>query len=167
MQSSHPVRLARVGVMIPPVGFRMIAMKAIVLGWCERTITTWRWHGGLGEDPVELGTSVPEVRVPVVVRRRDGAHEGIVSVPKSVFICLLVHGTPDGISDMLKLRRWLRSKVRPNLATMSPHDWLVVLGTPLRRGRQRPSRGNGLEGHASEFCIACIADSSFGKILFT
>lgn len=164
MQSSYPIRLAHVGVMIPPVGFGMIAMKAIVLGWCERTITIRRRHGGLGEDPVELGTRVPEVRV---VHRRDGAHEGIISVPKSVFIFLLVRGTPDGISDMLKLRRWLRSKVRPNLATMRPHDWFVVLGTPLRRGRQRPSRGNGLEGHASGFCIACVADSSFGKILFT
>ena len=113
-----------------------------------------------------LGARVAEVGVPVVIRT-DGADSRVVTVPKSVFVFLLVRGAPDGIKNVLALLWGLWSEVRSNGAAMGPHYRLVVLRAPLSRGRQRSSRGDGLEGNTSRFSISCVTDSPFGEILFT
>ena len=162
--SCYAIRFTHVGVLVSPVRFGLVAMKSMALHCCERTITICLWHNGFGEDSMRLGARVSEVRVPVVVGRRDDTHERIVSIPMRVFVLLLTRRAPDGINDVLTLR-WLGSKVRPNWAAVRPHDWLVVLRAPLRRGRQRSSGGNGLEGDTSQFCVACVANSSLGEVL--
>lgn len=48
---------------------------------------------------------------------------------------------------------------------MGPHNGFVVLGTPFCGRRQRSSRGDGLEGNASQVRFTCIADPPLGEIL--
>ena len=135
MELSNAIRLTHEGVLVPPIWFRRVAMKPLVLDWCELAITICRWHGRFGEEPMRLGARVTKVRIPVVIRRTDGTDEGVISISGSVIVFLLVRGAPDRIKDMLTLRRWLRSEIRPNGAAMGPHDWLVVFRTPLGRRR--------------------------------
>jgi hypothetical protein len=165
MELSNAIRLTHEGVLISPIWFRLVAVKPLVLDWCKLAITICRWHDRFGEEPMRLGAT--KVRIPVVIRRTDGTDKGVISISGSVIVFLLVRGAPDRIKDMLTLRRWLRSEVRPNGAAMGPHDWLVVFRTPLGRRRQRPSRGDGFEGNASQFCVPCIADRSLGEIFLT
>ena len=142
----------------------MIAVKLVVLDWCERGVTIRRWHDRFGEDPMRLGACVT-ISVPVVICRTDGANERVVPIPGSVFVFILVRRTPDGVKDVLALRLRLWGKVRSNRAAVRPHDWLVMFRAPLGRGRQRSSKGNGLEGNTGRFCVSCVADSSFREIL--
>src|ERR1700742_5032983 len=83
-----------------------------------------------------------------------------------MLVLLLVHGAPHRIKDMLTLRR-LRGEVGPNWTVVSPHDRLVMLRAPLRRGWQRSLRGDGLEGNTSRFRVPRIADAPFGEVLLT
>lgn len=78
-------------------------MKSVVVDWYERAITIGWWHDRFREDPMRLRTEVPEVRVSVVVRRTDGAHERIISIPGDMFVFLLARGAPDRIKNMLAL----------------------------------------------------------------
>jgi len=166
MRSSNTVRLTHEGVLVPSIGFRLVVVKSLILDWHERAITICGWHDGFRENSVRLGAGVTKVRVPILICRTDGT-EGIISVRESVFVFLLARGAPDGIKDVLALRRRLWSKVRPNGAAVRPHYWLVVLRAPLGRGGQHSSMCGGFESHTRGFRVFRIADSPFGEIFFT
>jgi hypothetical protein len=91
IKSGNAIRLAHERVLVPSIGFRLVAVKPLVLDRCERGVTIRRWHNRFGKDPMRLGTGVTKVRIPVVICRADGPDEGVVSVPKSVFVFLLAH----------------------------------------------------------------------------
>lgn len=151
-RSRNAIRFTHVGILAPSVRFRLVAVKPMILCRCEEAIAVPRRHDRFGKNPKRMGTGVSEARVPVVVRRTDGARERIVSVPKSMFVFLIAYGAPNRVNHLLVLGR-LWSKVRAGWTIMRPHDWLVVFWAPFGRGRQRSSSSNGLERDASQLRV--------------
>ena len=107
--SSDTIRLAHVRVLVPSIVFGLVAVKPLVLDRCERAITVCQGHDRFREDPMRLVAGITKVGVPVVVSRTDGTDKGIIPISGSMFVFLVACGTPDGIKDMLTLRRWLWS----------------------------------------------------------
>ena len=133
--SGNTIRLTHEGVLVPPIWLGLVAVKPLIIDWCERGVTIRRGHDRFGENPMRLVARAAKVRVPIVIGRTNSANEGVVSVSGGMVVFVLVHRTPNRIKDVLMLRRLQWSKVGPNWATLSPRYWFVVFGAPLGRGR--------------------------------